>query len=75
MTVFAPPANRVGKADGEHEHHLYEGAVMIAYAMHLLRTEGTRDVRVHRDGKRDDKRRHGRVEAPREKRLDARGSA
>lgn len=32
VTALAPPPNRVGKADGEHEHHLYEGAVMVAYA-------------------------------------------
>jgi len=50
VTALAPPPNRVGKADGEHEHHLYEGAVMVAYAMHLLRTEGACDVRVHPDG-------------------------
>ena len=49
-TALAPPPNRVGKADGAHEHHLYEGAVMVAYAMHLLRTEGARDVRIHPDG-------------------------
>lgn len=50
VTALAPPPNRVGKADGAHEHHLYEGAVMVAYAMHLLRTEGARDVRIHPDG-------------------------
>lgn len=50
VTASAPPPNRVGKSDGAHEHHLYEGAVMVAYAMHLLRTQGARDVRVHPDG-------------------------
>lgn len=50
VTALAPPPNRVGKADGDHEHHLYEGAVMIAYAMHLLRTEGAQHVRIHPDG-------------------------
>ncbi len=50
VTALAPPPNRIGKSDGEHEHHLYEGAVMLAYAMHLLRTEDTRDVRIHPDG-------------------------
>jgi hypothetical protein len=50
VTALSPPPNRVGKADGEHEHHLYEGAVMVAYAMHLLRTQDTRHVRVHPDG-------------------------
>lgn len=50
VTALAPPPNRVGKADGDHEHHLYEGAVMLAYAMHLLRMEGARHVRIHPDG-------------------------
>lgn len=50
VTALEPPPNRVGKSDGAHEHHLYEGAVMVAYAMHLFRTQGARDVRVHPDG-------------------------
>jgi hypothetical protein len=50
VTALAPPPNRVGKANGDHEHHLYEGAVMIAYAMHLLRTERAQHVRIHPDG-------------------------
>lgn len=50
VTALSPPPNRVGKSDGEHEHHLYEGAVMVAYAMHLLRTQDTQHVRVHPDG-------------------------
>lgn len=50
VTALAPPPNRVGKSDGPYEHHLYEGAVMLAYAMHLLRTQGARDVRIHPDG-------------------------
>jgi hypothetical protein len=32
------------------EQHLYEGAVMLAYAMHILRTEDTTAVRIHPDG-------------------------
>src|SRR5271154_6361119 len=48
--ALAPPPNRVGRADGEHEHHLYEGAVMVAYAMHLLRTQPTKQVHIHPDG-------------------------
>src|SRR4051812_6241020 len=36
--------------DGTHEFHLYEGAVMVAYAMHLLRAQGAQDVRIHPDG-------------------------
>jgi hypothetical protein len=50
VTALAPPPNRAGKADGEHEHHLYEGAVMVAYAMHLLRTQPTKEVHLHPDG-------------------------
>lgn len=50
VTALEPPPNRVGKSEGTHEHHLYEGAVMVAYAMHLLRTEGAQHVRVHPDG-------------------------
>ena len=50
VTALLPPRSRLGKADGEHEHHLYEGAVMLAYAMHLLRTQPTKEVRIHPDG-------------------------
>ena len=50
VMALSPPPNRIGKSDGEHEHHLYEGAVMVAYAMHLLRTQDTHHVRVHPDG-------------------------
>ena len=50
VTALAPPPKRLGKADGEHEHHLYEGAVMLAYATHLLRTQRTKEVRIHPDG-------------------------
>jgi hypothetical protein len=32
------------------DRHFYEGAVMLAYAMHLLRTEPVREVRLHPDG-------------------------
>jgi hypothetical protein len=50
ITVLSPPPKRIGKSDGAHEHHLYEGAVMVAYAMHLLRTQDIRHVCVHPDG-------------------------
>lgn len=50
VTALEPPPNRVGKSDGGHEHHLYEGAVMVAYAMHLLRTVNAQHVRIHPDG-------------------------
>lgn len=45
-----PPEKRAGKAEGGMEHRLYEGAVMVAYAMHLLRTTEARHVRIHPDG-------------------------
>jgi hypothetical protein len=47
---LAPPPNRVGKHTGDHEHHLTEGAVMLAFAMHLLRTTPSQEVRIHPDG-------------------------
>lgn len=50
ITELAPPPNRVRKCDGNVEHHLSEGAVMLAYAMHLLRTTSTHEVLVHPDG-------------------------
>lgn len=50
VRALSPPPNRVGKSDGDFEHHLYEGAVMVAYAMHLLRTEGAAEVHIHPDG-------------------------
>lgn len=50
VTALAPPPNRVGKSDGPEEYHLYEGAVMVAYAMHLLRSQCAREVRIHPDG-------------------------
>jgi hypothetical protein len=50
ITERPPPPNRRGKADHENEHHFYEGAVMLAYAMHLLRTKPLKEVRIHPDG-------------------------
>ncbi len=47
---ITPPPNRVGKCEGATEHHLSEGAVMMAFAMHLLRTSSAREIRVHPDG-------------------------
>jgi hypothetical protein len=47
---LAPPRNRIGKSDGPDEHHFYEGAVMVAYATHLLRTTKTKEIRIHPDG-------------------------
>jgi hypothetical protein len=46
-----PRPNRAGSCDGGIEHHLTEGAVMVAFAMHLLRTvPGLRHVAIHPDG-------------------------
>lgn len=45
-----PPLNRIGKCEGDFEHHLSEGAVMVAYAMHLVRTHNVKEVRIHPDG-------------------------
>ncbi|MGR9258417.1 hypothetical protein [Rhizobium leguminosarum] len=50
VTALEPPPNRAGRVNGAHEHHLYEGAVMVAFAMHLLRSEETMHVRIHPDG-------------------------
>jgi hypothetical protein len=50
VVELAPPPNRVRKCDGERERHLLEGAVMVAFAMHLLRSTPTREVIVHPDG-------------------------
>jgi hypothetical protein len=47
---LAPPPNRVGRCSGDREHHLDEGGVMVAFAMHLLRTTSTKEVFVHPDG-------------------------
>jgi hypothetical protein len=51
ITHRAAPPNRVGTCDGGKEQHLPEGAVMVAFAMHLLRTmPGLREVSIHPDG-------------------------
>lgn len=51
ITHHPPPPNRAGKCEGDHEQHLSEGAVMVAFAMHLLRTvPGLFQVTVHPDG-------------------------
>jgi len=39
-----------GAPANQPDRHFYEGAVMLAYAMHLLRTEPVREVRIHPDG-------------------------
>jgi hypothetical protein len=47
VSELAPPLNRVDKCEGGLEP---EGAVVIAFAMHLLRTTSPREVLVHPDG-------------------------
>ena len=50
------PANRVGFHTGDAEHHLTEGAVMVAFALHLFRTvRGLRQVDIHPEGE------HGKI--------------
>lgn len=44
------PAKRAAKVAGGIEHKMHEGAVMVAYAMHLLRTTDADHVRIHPDG-------------------------
>jgi hypothetical protein len=46
----AAPTKRANKCPQGIEHKMHEGAVMVAYAMHLLRTAGAHHVRVHPDG-------------------------
>lgn len=46
----AAPPNRRGKHEGEFEQKFHEGAVMVAYAMHLLRKGGTNSVSIYPDG-------------------------
>ncbi|HYZ34996.1 MAG TPA: hypothetical protein VE684_22270 [Crenalkalicoccus sp.] len=46
-----PPPNRMGKCESGVERHLTEGAVMVAFAFHLLRTfPEIKHVSVHPDG-------------------------
>ncbi len=44
------PEKRASKVLDGIEHKMHEGAVMVAYAMHLLRTAGANHVYVHPDG-------------------------
>jgi hypothetical protein len=44
IAEMAPPPKRQGKAKDGREHRFYEGAVMLAYAMHLLETEAIQEV-------------------------------
>lgn len=46
----SPPPNRAGSHTGEMERHFSEGAVIVAYAMHLLGTEAVKAIRISPDG-------------------------
>jgi hypothetical protein len=46
----AAPEKRAGKVIDGIEHKMHEGAVMVAYAMHLLRTTEADHARIHPDG-------------------------
>jgi hypothetical protein len=48
LIVERPPT--AGAPADEPDRHFFEGAVMLAYAMHLLETEPVREVRIHPDG-------------------------
>lgn len=51
VTLRDPPPNRVGRCEGGIEHVLSEGAVMLAFAMHLLTTvPDLTHVAIHPDG-------------------------
>jgi hypothetical protein len=44
VTHRPPPPNRVKSCEHDVEHHLSEGAVMLAFAFHLLRTMPLRET-------------------------------
>ncbi|NEU97495.1 hypothetical protein [Bradyrhizobium uaiense] len=48
LIVERPPT--AGAPADQPDRHFYEGAVMLAYAMHLFRTEPVREVKIHPDG-------------------------
>ncbi|MCG6205850.1 hypothetical protein LPW26_14455 [Rhodopseudomonas sp. HC1] len=48
LIVERPPT--AGKSLDQPDRYFYEGAVMLAYAMHLFRTEPIREVKIHPDG-------------------------
>lgn len=51
VTQRPPPPNRVAACEHDVEHHLSEGAVILAFAFHLLRTvPNLTKVSVHPDG-------------------------
>lgn len=44
------PTFSAGAPADRPDRHLHEGAVMLAYAVHLFRTEPVREARIHPDG-------------------------
>ena len=50
LTVQSPPPNRQGCCTGGMEQYLSEGAVILAYGMHLLRTTEAHKVALYPDG-------------------------
>jgi hypothetical protein len=51
ITTSPPPSKRIRGCEGEFERHFSEGAVMIAFGMHLLRVvPGLTSVEIHPDG-------------------------
>ena len=48
LIVERPPT--AGAPADRPDRHFYEGAVMLAYAMHLFRTEPVLEVKIHPDG-------------------------
>lgn len=50
LTLVAPTEGRKRGLRGDHQEVLSEGAVMVAYALHLLRTTEARKVEIHPDG-------------------------
>ena len=50
VTLKTPTEKRSKGVGGGQEEHLTEGAVMLAYAMHLLRTTSATRASIHPDG-------------------------
>ncbi|MBS1000419.1 hypothetical protein JK169_05215 [Acetobacter persici] len=50
IEMVAAPQKRTSKVVDGIEHKMHEGAVMLAYAMHLLRTTSATHIWIHPDG-------------------------
>lgn len=50
LTLVTPTEKRRKGLSGEYQELLSEGAVMVAFAMHILRTTDARLVEIHPDG-------------------------